>query len=187
MPDQAALDAGTAWRAVARCLGASLVMLVRGRIHLRQAEVDRRIRFADGTTGRVYRETVADHVPSEPCLLVVSFRLRGIRGRRGHALFRWESLLNTPLFVGFPGFVSKLWLAHDERGTYRGVYEWDGPERAERYARSLWRVLALVSEKGSIAYQVVPGLSRDRALAEPALLSRDAAAEEADWWRVVDA
>src|SRR5688572_5354701 len=53
----------------------------------------------------------------------------------GHALFRWESLLNTPLFVGFAGFVSKLWLAHDEDGVYRGFYEWDGPARAEYYAR----------------------------------------------------
>jgi hypothetical protein len=29
-------------------------------------------------------------------------------------VFRAESILNTPLFAGFPGFVSKLWLAHDE-------------------------------------------------------------------------
>ena len=31
-------------------------------------------------------------------LLVVEFRLRGVRGR-GHALFRRESLLNAPLFT----------------------------------------------------------------------------------------
>jgi hypothetical protein len=59
------------------------------------------------------------------------------------ALFGRESLLNTPLFVGFPGFVSKLWLAHDDDGVYRGVYEWDGPARAEYYARCLWRILEL--------------------------------------------
>ena len=60
-----------------------------------------------------------------PVVLVVAFRLRWVRGR-GHALFRVESVLNTPLFVGFPGFVSKLWLANDENGVYRGFYEWDG-------------------------------------------------------------
>jgi hypothetical protein len=38
-----------------------------------------------------------------------------------HTGFRWESLFNTPLFVGFPGFVSKLWLAHDEHDVYRGI------------------------------------------------------------------
>jgi hypothetical protein len=76
--------------------------------------------FGDGSRGRVYRESVVDHAPdAEPAVLVVSFRLGGVRGV-GHALFRAESLLNTPLFVGFPGFVSKLWLAHDEHGVYPG-------------------------------------------------------------------
>jgi hypothetical protein len=100
-----------------------------------------RLRFGDGTSARVYRETVAGTGPVErPCILVVGFRLRAVRGR-GHALFRWESLLNTPLFAGFPGLVSKLWFAHDEHGVHRGLYEWDGPDRAEYYARCLWRVL----------------------------------------------
>ncbi|WP_402468996.1 hypothetical protein [Isoptericola aurantiacus] len=147
-----------------------------------RSAVGRVVRFADGTQGRVYRETVAARSPSEPCFLAVAFRLRGIRGDRGHALFRAESLLNTPLFVGFPGFVSKLWLAADERHLYRGLYEWDGAERAEAYACSLWRVLELVSERGSIDYRVVPGLTRDDALARPVPVG---AAEAADgWWRV---
>ncbi|MEQ6902920.1 hypothetical protein, partial [Nocardioides sp. YIM 152588] len=130
----------------------------------------------------VYRETVADRTPADPCFLAVSFRLRGVRGRRGHAAFRAESLLNTPLFVGFPGFVSKLWLTHDQSHRYRGLYEWDGAAAAEHYARSLWRILALVSEPDSIEFRVVPGLTRDRALAEPGGLP-DAGA----WWRVAGA
>ena len=140
------------------------------------------LRFADGTAGRVYRETTVDRPPpADPCALVVAFRLRGVTGT-GHRLFRWESLLNTPLFVGFPGFVSKLWLAHDERGRYRGVYEWDGPERAEGYARALWRVLALVSRRGSIHYEVVPTLRRAE------LVAALAPPEDGDgrsWWRIV--
>jgi hypothetical protein len=36
-----------------------------------------------------------------PAVLVVGFRLRGVRGQLAHALFRCESLFNTPLFVGF--------------------------------------------------------------------------------------
>jgi hypothetical protein len=95
------------------------------------------LRFADGTASRVYRETVVDRPPpSDPAVLVVGFRLRFVRGR-GHDLFRYESLLNTPLFVGFPGFISKLWLANDEHGLYRGLYQWDGAGQAEHYARAL--------------------------------------------------
>jgi hypothetical protein len=133
----------------------------------------------------VYRETVVGRGATEdPCVLVVEFRLRLVRGR-AHAAFRSESLLNTPLFVGFPGFVSKLWLAHDERGRYRGVYEWDGPQRAGHYARALWRVLALVSVPGSIHYMILPGLARDELLARPQALAWTAA-DRAAWWRPVE-
>lgn len=181
------LPESTAWRAEARCVGRSLVMLARGQVHLPRHHVGRRIRFADGSRGRVYRETATDRTPVDPCFLVVTFRLRHVRGP-GHPLFRAESLLNTPLFVGFPGFVSKLWLAHDEAGRYRGLYEWDRPEAAEHYARSLWRVLELVSVPGSIDYEVFPGLRRDQVLADPAVLTagRTAAGDRGNqWWQVV--
>ena len=83
-----------------------------------------------------------------------------------------ESLLNTPLFVGFPGFVSKLWLAHDENGAYRGFYQWNGAQLADAYVRALWWVLALVSVRSSIHYVVLPGLRRDDVLADPTILER---------------
>ena len=88
----------------------------------------------------------------------------GAYARPRPCLFRSLSLLNTPLFAGFPCFVSKLWMAHDSHGVYRGVYEWDGPVLAENYARALWRVLALVSVPGTIHYQIAPGLHRDELL-----------------------
>jgi hypothetical protein len=127
---------------------------------------------------------VASGVSRDPCFLAVSFRLRLIRGK-GHAWFRAESILNTPLFVGFPGFASKLWLAHDSRGIYRGLYEWDGADRAEQYARSLWRVLELGCEPASIDFQILPGLRRDEVLADPTVLDQHAPAEPHAWWRVV--
>jgi hypothetical protein len=178
------LPRAAAWRAVARCVVESSRMLATGVVHWPRANVGRRLRFADGTTGEVYRETVVARPPVEPCLLVVCFRLRLLRGP-GHVLFRWESWLNTPLFVGFPGFVSKLWLAADEDDRYRGVYEWDGAGPAEHYARSLWRVLALVSEPRSIDFRVVPGLRRDEVLADPALLDERPGSPAPDWWRLV--
>ncbi|HET7243753.1 MAG TPA: hypothetical protein VFJ07_02890 [Streptosporangiaceae bacterium] len=174
-----------ALRALAGCVVSTARLLWRRRVHLPTEHVGRWLRFADGTSARVYRETVAGRGATEdPCVLVVEFRLRAVRGL-AHAAFRRESLLNTPLFVGFPGFVSKLWLAHDERGRYRGLYEWDGPQRADHYARALWRVLALVSVPGSIHYMVLPGLRRDDLLAQPHVLA-GAAAGRAAWWRPVD-
>lgn len=178
----------TAVAAICRCVVVTVALLARRRVHLPRTHVGTRLRFADGTSARVYRETVVGPgEPRDPCALVVAFRLRAVRGR-GHAAFRAESLLNTPLFVGFPGFVSKLWMAHDQHGVYRGVYEWDGPDRAQAYARALWRVLALVSVPGSIRYQVVAGLRRDDLVAGSWRPGHGAPPEgAAGWWRVVGA
>jgi len=184
--DQSALAYDAALWALTGCVASTARLLWRRRVHLPTEQVGRRLRFADGTSARVYRETVvARDATQDPCLLVVEFRLRAVRGW-AHAAFRWESLLNTPLFVGFPGFVSKLWLANDERGRYRGLYEWDGPRRADHYARALWRVLALVSVPGSIHYVVLPGLRRDELLARPQVLAGAGATDTAAWWRPVE-
>jgi hypothetical protein len=180
--EQPPLAYWAALKAVAACAARTGRLLWRRQIHLPAGHVGRWLRFADGTSARVYRETVIERgATTDPCVLVVEFKLRAVRGR-GHAAFRWESLFNTPLFAGFPGLVSKLWLADDEQGRYRGLYEWDGPRRAEAYARALWRVLALVSAPGSIHYLVLPGLRRDELLARPQAVA-SAAADLPAWWR----
>jgi hypothetical protein len=181
--EQPPLAYPAAVRALAACVVSTARLVGQRRLHMPSQLVRVRLRFADGTSARVFRETVVDRgATADPCVLVVEFRLRAVRGR-GHAAFRRESLLNTPLFAGFPGFVSKLWLADDERGRYRGLYEWDGPRLAENYARALWRVLALVSVRGSIHYVVLPGLRRDMLLDMPHVLA-SAAADAAAWWRL---
>lgn len=173
-----------AFWAVARSVAKTAALLARHRIRQPTARVGHLLSFADGTAGRVYRETFVEPPPTEdPAVLVVEFRLRWVRGF-AHAVFRAESLLNTPLFAGFDGFVSKLWLAHDEAGRYRGFYEWDGPELAASYARALWRVLALVSVRGSIHYVVLPGRRRDDLLRDPGVLDDRRPVALQDWWRL---
>lgn len=183
-PVQVPLPHRVAWPAVARCVGRTAALLAARRVRQPRAWRGRVLAFADGSSAVVYRETVVDGPPPrEPCVLVVRFRLRGVHGRVAHAAFRRESLLNTPLFVGFPGFLSKLWLAHDGHDVYRGVYEWDGPAAAGAYARALWRVLALVSVRGSIGYRVLPGLRRADLFA-PAAAGRT---DGSEWWRPLGA
>jgi len=183
MNEQSPLPWPVAAAAELRCAANTVGLLLHRRIQLPSDNFGRQVHFANGTSARVYRETVVEGIESrDACVLLVEFRLRFVRSW-WHDIFRRESLLNTPLFVGFPGFVSKLWLAHDERAVYRGIYDWDGPGQAEHYARSLWHVLALGCEPTSIHYRVLPGLRRDQLLAEPTLI--DATAPEAAnaWWR----
>ncbi|MGW4334812.1 hypothetical protein ACWEK5_18570 [Rhodococcus koreensis] len=170
---------------LARCAARTAYLLARRRLHQPTRNKGRQMTFADGTTGTVYRETVADGAPlADPVVLVVSFRLRGVHGR-GHALFRAESLLNTPLFAGFPGFVSKLWLTADEDERYRGFYQWDGARAADDYVSALWWPLALVSHRASIRYRVLPGPRRDEVLADSAAPDASTHPTRGLWWRLV--
>jgi len=161
------------------------LLLVTRRLHQPRRHVGGRIRFANGSSAVVFRETVADQTRSiAPASLVVEFRLWAVHGW-AHRLFQRESALNTPLFAGFPGFVSKLWLTQDENEVYRGIYEWDGAARAESYAEALRWILALVAVPGSIAYHVVPGETRSEFLAESeGLVSAEVSTHSDAWWRV---
>lgn len=171
------LPLGCAMRALIRCGARTALLLARHRIRQPAGNVGRRIRFRDGSSAEVYRETVVDRPPpAAPTAVVVGFRLRRVRSAWAHALFRLESELNTVLFAGFPGLVSKLWFGHDEHGLYRGVYQWDDPGLAVAYVRALWWVLALVSERTSIHYAVLPGLLREEVLTDPSVVDGD------DWW-----
>jgi len=186
MNEQAPLPRGVAAQGVIRCIARTVQLFAQRRVRFPRDHLDMRLRFANNTSARVFRETAVDRGPTiDPCVLVVEFRLRLVRGWC-HALFRRESLLNTPLFVGFAGFVSKLWLAHDANDTYRGVYEWDGPARAEYYARCLWRILELGCVPGSIHYIVLPGYRRDEVLRQPEVLLHAPPSEDRTaWWRPV--
>ena len=133
----------------------------------------------------MFRETaIRDGGPRDPAVLVVQFRLRVVgRSRLLHALFRRECILHTPLFAGFPGFRSKLWISDTDTGVYRGLYEWDGAGRAVDYADQLVRLLALFSIRGSVRYHVVPGLRREELLRGPASVAAGQGREADGWWR----
>lgn len=181
--DNAPLPLSRALPALARCVVESFRLMALHRLRQPKDNVGRRIEFGDGTSAAVYRETVVEGAAvDEPAVLFVEFRLRAVRGR-GHAAFRAESLLNTPLFAGFRGFRTKLWLRHDAEGRYRGIYQWNGAQAAEDYARALWWVLALVCPPETIHYRVCPGRYRDDVLNNPGTPTGAAACDNHDvWW-----
>jgi hypothetical protein len=184
MADRGPLPWASALRAIVHSAAVTFGLLLHRRTHLPRTMVGSRLHFADGSSARVFRETTVDDVSDEQrCILVVTFRLRLLRGR-WHRLFLWECILNTPMFVGFSGFASKLWIDHDEHDNYRGLYEWSDSARAERYARSLMRVLQLVCRPGSVRYVVLPGLRRRELFDDPSVLRAFDDAGDA-WWRVV--
>lgn len=139
--------------------------------------------FADGTTSRVFRETrVADVATSAPALLVIKFRLAFLDDLAPlHAAFRRECLIHTPLFAGFRGFRSKLWLDDDRTRIYRGIYEWDGAEDAAAYAARMVGLLAPFSNRETAESHIVPGLTVSDNLTDP---GATVGGESDGWWRL---
>ena len=180
-PEQPPLPLTPALRLIGGCIARTATLLGRHRLHLPKDHLGMRLTFADGSTATVYRETVARQEAVDPAVLVVEFRLRMLNGHAGQAYFRAVSMLNTPLFAGFAGFRSKLWLAADERDRYRGLYQWEGADAAVEYVRALWWPLALVSDPRSIHYRILGNVRRDDvlSLAVPLPEPND------QWWRVV--
>jgi hypothetical protein len=178
-------------RAVAGSAGQTARLLATRRLRQPDDLVGSRLRFRDGTRSVVFRTTERVTAgPIEPAVLEVRFRLRWI-GRHPalHRVFVTTCIVNTPLFAGFPGFVRKQWMVDPETFVYRGLYDWDGADRARWYADRLRRVLALVCVPGSVDYTVVPGLGVDEVLRDGRLLQREAtgtqdAAAEALWWEL---
>jgi hypothetical protein len=139
--------------------------------------------FKDGTTSRVFRETVVvGAATSEPVLLVIGFRLAFLDDLGPlHAGFRRECLIHTPLFAGFRGFRSKLWLQDEETRVYRGVYQWDGEKDAATYAARMVGLLTPFSNRGTARHHLVPGLTRAEYLCDP---DATAGGEPDAWWRL---
>ena len=176
------LPFGRALTDLLRCGWRTTGLITRRRIHQPTGNVGLGVCFADGSRATVYRETVIDRTsPLAPAVLVVCFRLRRVSSAWQHGLFRLESELNTILFAGFPGLISKLWFGHDQNGLYRGLYQWDDPELALSYVRVLSWVLDLVSEPGSIRYRVLPGIWREQLLSTPGLADAGASGP-GHWW-----
>jgi hypothetical protein len=155
--------------AFARSAVATSRLLATGRLASPRTYLHRWFGCADGTKSLVFRETaVRDGDPRDPIVLVVQFRLWALgRNRLLHALFRRECILHTPLFAGFPGFRSKLWAAAPASGVYRGLYEWDGAERAVDYADHLVRLLNPVSIQGLSATTSSPAVGGRISCATP--------------------
>ena len=85
VPERPPLAYPAALRALAGCVAGTARLLRQRQLHLPKERVGMRLRFADGTSARVYRETAVDRGATlDPCVLAVEFRLRAVRGR-GHA------------------------------------------------------------------------------------------------------
>ena len=170
----------TALGEFARSAKAWSTLAARGLLDSPREWIGASLRFQDGTSPFVFRETARrDASTDDPAVIVIQFRLVFLgSNRRLHAAFRRECVLHTPLFAGFPGFRSKLWADDVETGVYAGIYEWQGAESARHYAERMVALLAPFSSAGTARYHVIEAQRRDDFLSVRQETSTAAGA----WW-----
>jgi hypothetical protein len=170
----------------ARCAKAWGILATQRKLGSPKKWVGVGLRFEDGTSPFVFRETALREVRTDdPAVLVIQFRLAFLGSNRHlHAAFRRECVLHTPLFAGFPGFRSKLWADDVNTGVFAGVYEWQSARLATEYAERMVALLAPFSNPGTARYHVIERLRRNDYLAVRGA-TRDRSASS--WWQLVEA
>jgi hypothetical protein len=133
----------------------TLRLLTRGRLHVDRAQVGRRVETEQGAF-TVFRATSCDGTVPGTVTLFVWFHLRGIAAgaRWRRAAFERLSILNTPLFAGFAGYLVKLWMVDPASADYAGLYSWTTRADAERYGQYITSLLAPLSTPGSVGFSV---------------------------------
>ncbi len=128
-----------------------------GRLHLPKDQVGQVFVNADGQEFVIFRQTVLDPVSARTTPPAAIFRVR-FRVPKIRWSDRFLTLLKSPLFVGLPGFRSKLWMVDAKNCTYQGVYEWDTLPDAENYAHSTsMGFMAFLAVPGEISYEIIAG------------------------------
>ena len=140
-----------------------------------------RLRFHDGTSPFVFRETARRETSTDdPAVIVIQFRLAFLGSNPAlHAAFRRECILHAPLFAGFPGFRSKLWADDIGTGFYAGIYEWQGADLAFHYAERMVGLLKPFSNPGTARYHVIERRHRDDFLSS---VPEDD--DSSSWWQL---
>jgi len=125
-------------------------------LHIGKQHLWEKYTVNDGKTYTVFRETISDKEYGEKeVTLIIGFRLRLIgNSSLFHWLFQHLCVLDTPIWVGFPGFKTKFWMVEPDAKDYLGLYRYQGKDNAKKYAEYICAVLRPVSTDGSVWYKI---------------------------------
>ncbi len=130
---------------------------LKGELRQPQDFVGRTFTNPDGQRFVIFKQTILTPAgrPDEPAEAIFRVRFRVERLYKNWA--GWLMALKSPMFVGFPGFRSKLWMVDEAACDYQGVYEWTSLADARAYATSesmaLMKQLAI---PGGVSYEIYP-------------------------------
>jgi hypothetical protein len=133
----------------------TLEYVLTGRLHFERHRLGQIVTADDGQSYTIFREIVVDprrDQPEKSCaVFILHFRVTNLSPRLNRLLL----LLPIPLYVGFPGFRSKVYTIN---GSFcQSIYEFDTVQDAEAYARSAaLQFITRRSVPGSVSYKIIP-------------------------------
>jgi hypothetical protein len=105
---------------------------LQGRVHFPRDRVGE-VLPAAGEGYEIFRTMVVDPAEGQPARPGAHFEVDFHFNRFSPAANKRLSRLPMPLIAAQPGFRSKTWMLGRESGAFKGVYEWDTVDDAERY------------------------------------------------------
>ena len=129
-----------------------------GRIHFPKNRVGEVLTMEDGGKFVIYRQAIVSPGKNQPEKPGAIFRIRiHLLEKVSFKQDRIGSLFAIPLFVGLPGFRSKLWTTDEVNRIAQGIYEWDTIQDAENYINALaLKIMAKQATPGSVSREIVP-------------------------------
>jgi hypothetical protein len=109
--------------------------VVTGRLHFPTQRIGHVVIDEEGRQFTIFREVVVDPTKNQPkrpgAVLTLHFKVTNM----SPAANKFYSLLPLPLYIGEPGFRSKLFTINGE--DCQSIYEWDTVQDAENYVSSI--------------------------------------------------
>ena len=135
----------------------TIVYALGGRIHFPKDCIGEALAMEEGQEFVNFRQVIVDPNQDQPAKPGATFRVRFHVAHMSAKQNKLFLLLPIPLFVGLPGFRSKLWMLNETNGDFQGVYEWDTVQDAEKYAVSFaMKFMTMRSVPGSVSYEIIP-------------------------------
>lgn len=113
-------------------LARATVLSLWGRVHFIKDCIGG-VEHGDDEDFVVFRKVILHPSKDQPAkpgaIFIVRFRFARFAAKTNRLL----SLIPIPFIVAQPGFRSKTWMMGQKTGAFRGLYEWDSIEDAEKY------------------------------------------------------
>ena len=145
----------TMLRDVSRSVRTALGYVLAGRLHFKRQRLGQIVTADDGQSYTIFREIVVDPRPGQlekpGAVFILRFQVTNLSPRQN----QFFSLIPIPLYVGFPGFRSKVYTINGS--SCQSIYEFDSVQDAEAYSRSAaLQFITRRSVPGSISHRIVP-------------------------------